>query len=58
MDKKIKKLRLNRETIQALTNEHLKEAIGAVEVDTEGLCTLFHCGYTYRNCPSSPQYPC
>lgn len=60
MDKKVKKLRLNKETIESLTNEHLKEAAGGTlsGVDTCGLCTLYNCGYSYRNCPSSPQNPC
>ena len=57
MDKNVKKLRLNKETITALTNEHLKQAVGAV-LDTYTLCTLYNCDYSYRNCPSSPQYTC
>ena len=55
MKKQIKKLRVNKETINLLATELLEGVVGG---DTYTLCTLYNCGWTYRNCPSSPQHTC
>ena len=64
MHKKAKKMRLSKETIKLLANEHLEGVGGAGAYswfwqDTcAAACTDYNCGYSYRNCPSSPQNPC
>jgi hypothetical protein len=58
MNKKIKKLRVDKVPIKPLTNKHL-EGAGGEELcsytwpwnDTCLVtCTEYNCGYTYRNC--------
>lgn len=63
MRKQARKLRISRETLASLAlwrNEQLKEVGGGTSgVDTcAGGCTDYNCGYSYRNCYSSPQNPC
>ena len=58
MNKKNKKLRVNKETIKPLTNEHLQEVAGGVITGYSWVwqdtcaagCTDYNCGYSYRNC--------
>lgn len=62
MKKITKKLRVNKETIRLLTNEHLNKAWAGAEatifswVDTcAKQCTEVDCEYSYRNCPNPTQ---
>ncbi|HEX4965614.1 MAG TPA: hypothetical protein VF173_32690 [Thermoanaerobaculia bacterium] len=67
MNKKLKKLRVDKVPIKPLTNEFLERAAGEELPCSYTLiwndtclvtCTEYNCDYSYRNCPSSPQYAC